>query len=207
MKKNEERILKYLSDLMSDSERNQFEKELALSEDLKNELNDVNSGINSLRFTEPPEADERYFAGILPRVREKLAKEKKRAFRKYAFYFAPSAAAILIFSLILFGPENEIVPQYRELAMEVINNISDKEVSENYFTQLESNPADIYFQKNSDELNLEIPDGLEIKNDSYIRLLDSPAANEYSTLSRLSDSDLEIVYEKLSSATSQKVLK
>lgn len=207
MKKNEERILNYLSGLMNSSERNQFEKELADSEELKNELDDVNSRINRVKLTEPPEADERYFAGILPRVRESLAKEKKRAFRKYAFYLAPTAAAILIFSLFLFSPENEMVPHYKELAVEVINNFSDKEVSEKYFTQLESAPSDIYLQRNSDELNLEIPEELEIINDSYIRLLDSPAANEYGTLNRLSDSDLEIVYEKLNSTTSQKVIK
>ncbi|MFA7228300.1 MAG: hypothetical protein WC061_04630 [Melioribacteraceae bacterium] len=207
MKKNEERILNYLSCLSDSGERIRFEEDLASSEELKKEFEMIHSRIKSIDLAEYPETDERYFAGLIPRVREKLENRKTYFSRKIVYYTAPAAAAIIIISLVLFNPGTDFESQYKELAEAVVDNISDTVVSEKYFTELESRPAEAVLTEREDNYKFQFPAELEVTNDTYARLLDNPIAEEYGTLNRLSDNELEIVYDKLNSNSSQKVTK
>jgi hypothetical protein len=207
MKKNDERILKYLSDLMDEGERLDFEKELASSDELKSGLDSVSNQLDEVSYPKAIEADERYFANLLPRVRERLDKKKKLISWKSVYYLTSTAAAVVILSIFLFSSKTEFKTQYKDLANEVVNNFSDQEVSEKYFAELESNLADIIMTTSSERLNLKIPSEVEINGESYTRLIGSTVSEDYRTLSDLSDRELEIVYEKLNSATSQKVTK
>lgn len=207
MKKNDERILKYLSKLMSENERLDFEIKLASSDELKSDLASINNQLEEVSFPKTIEVDERYFANLLPRVRERLEKKKKIILWKSAYYFTPTAAAVVILSFLLFSSKAEFDTQYKELADEVVNNFSDKKVSGKYFAEMESNPADIILTTNSGEFSIQIPSEVEITSESYTRLIDSPVSEYYRTLSGLSEKQLEIIYEKLNSITSQKVTK
>lgn len=207
MKKDDERILKYLSELMDAKERILFEEELAASQELKSDFESLKNRLEDFNLSKSIETDERYFANILPRVRERLDKRKKILSWRSAYFITPSMAAVAVLFILLLNSKSEFETQYKDLANEVLNNFSDKDVSENFFTELESNPADAILTQNSDPLSVQIPLELEINSESYSRLIDNSNAEEYSTLNRLSESDLEIVYEKLNSTTSQKVAK
>jgi hypothetical protein len=207
MKKNEERILKFLSELMSENERLDFEKELANSDELKSDLASIKNPLEEACLPKTIEVDERYFANLLPRVRKRLEKKSKIISWKSAYYFTPTAAAVVILSFLLFSSKVEFDTQYKELADEVVNNFSDQEVSGKYFAELESNPADIILTTNSGEFSIQIPSEVEITRESYTRLIDNPVSEDYRTLSGLSEKQLEIIYEKMNSTTSQKVTK
>lgn len=207
MKKNDERILKYLSELMNEKERLNFEKELASSDELSNDLASITNQLEEVSHLQAIEVDERYFANLLPRVRERLQKKKKMVLWKSAYYFTPTAAAVVILSFLLFNSKTEFETQYHELANEVVNNFSNQEVSEKYFTELESSPAEIIIPATSGEVNYQIPPEVEVNNESYTRLIDNPVSEDYRTLRDLSENELEIIYEKLNSTTSQKVTK
>lgn len=207
MKKDDERILKYLSELMDAKERILFEEELAASQELKSDFESSKNRLEDFNLSKSIETDERYFANLLPRVRERLEKRKKILSWRSAYFITPSMAAVAVLFILLLNSKSEFETQYKDLASEVLNNFSDKDVSENFFTELESNPADAILTQNSDPLSVQIPLELEINSESYSRLIDNSNAEEYSTLNRLSESDLEIVYEKLNSTTSQKVAK
>lgn len=207
MKKNDKRILKYLAELMDDTERHNFETELSESDELRKDFAAINNKLGQVGFDKAIEVDERYFANLLPRVRERLEKKRRIISWNTSFYATPTAAALVILLFLLFSSKVEFETQYKELAEEVVNNFSDEDVSAKYFTELDSSPADIYLTSNSDESNLQIPTEIELTNDSYTRLIDNPVTEDYRILRGLSEKDLEIVYEKLSSSTSQKVTK
>ena len=207
MKNNEDRILKYLSELMDVNERTEFEKELSSSAALSNDFDALKNKINEAVMTETIAVDERYFTNHLPRIHKRMGKRNKLLSWKTVYYAVPTAAAVLVFTLLMVNPKPNFDESYKDLANVVVNNFSDQQVSDKYFTELESNPADDILTQSSDELNIRIPSDLEINNESYTRLIDNPVADDYSTLSRLSDKELEVIYEKLNSATSQKVIK
>ncbi|MHB8931720.1 MAG: hypothetical protein ACYC5R_14080, partial [Melioribacteraceae bacterium] len=163
--------------------------------------------INTAVIPAETAADERYFTNLLPRIHKRMEKRNKLLSWRTVYYAFPTAAAVLVFTLLMINPKPNFDESYKDLANEVVNNFSDQQVSTKYFTELESSPADDILTQSSDELNIRIPSDLEISNESYTRLIDNPVADDYSTLSRLSDKELEIVYENLNSATSQKVIK
>lgn len=207
MKNNEDRILKYLSELMDEKERTEFENELSSSAELSNDFDLLKNKINDAVMAETITVDERYFINLLPRIHKRMKKRNKLLSWKTVYYAVPTAAAVLVFSLLMVNQKPNFDESYKDLANEVVNNFSDQQVSDRYFAELESSPADDILTQSNDDLNIKIPSDLEINNESYTRLIDNPVADDYSTLKGLSDKDLEIVYEKLNSANSVKVIK
>lgn len=207
MKKNDERILKYLSELMNEKEKSNFEKELTSSEELKSNYESIINHLEVANISKYVTINEMYFTNVLPRVRERLEKKKKSYSWKSVYYLTPTAAAVVILSLFLFNSKTEFEMQYKELANEVVNNFSDHEVSDKYFTELDSNPADLIFFTEPGEFNIQIPEGLEISSDSYQGLIENPVSEDYRTFRELSENELEIVFDKLNLKTSPKVTK
>ncbi|MEK6552794.1 MAG: hypothetical protein AABZ54_05025, partial [Bacteroidota bacterium] len=151
------------------------------------------------------ETNEIYFANLLPRVYQRMDKKKKSWKFGGIYYLVPTATAVVVLFLFLLNTKTNYDTGYKDLANEVVNNLSDQEVSDKYLSELETDPANYVSNQNNDELNVQIPSDLVLNNDSYTRLVGNPLANEYSTLRNLSENDLETVYEKLNSTTSQKV--
>ena len=205
MKTNNERILYYISDRLNREERILFEEELKKSGKLRTEFDHIKFQLDSLSRGKEFETDETYFTNLLPKVYQRIDKQKK--FRKFGgiYYLVPTATAVVVLFLFLLNTKPNYDTCYKDLAAEVVNNLSDQEVSEKYLTELEIDPADYILEQNNDELSVKIPSDLELNNDSYTRLIDNPLADEYSTLRNLSENELETVYEKLNSTTSQKV--
>ncbi len=207
MKTNKEKILKYISGQLTQEELIIFEEELKKSDQLKTDYDRIKLQLDDLSISKEVEANEIYFGNLLPRVYQSIDKKKK--FRKFRgiYYLVPTVSAVIVLFLFLFNTKTNYDTGYKDLANEVVNNLSDQEVSDKYLTELEIDPTEYVLNQNNDELNVQIPSDLELNNDSYTRLIGNPLANEYSTLRNLSENDLETIYEKLNSTTSQKVQK
>lgn len=106
MKRNDE-ILKYLSDLMNDKEKAEFEKEVSLSDDLRMEVENYKSILGQLKLNADIKEDSPYFQNLLPRVREKLGKGKIKRLMPRAAYLVPTltAVALIIINIGKFTPE------------------------------------------------------------------------------------------------------
>ena len=207
MKTNKEKILKYISGQLTQEELIIFEEELKSSDQLKLDYDNIKLQLVDLSIRKEFETNEIYFANLLPRVYQRIDKKKK--FRKFRgiYYLVPTASAVVVLFLFLLNTKTNNDAGYKDLANEVVNNLSDQEVSDKYLTELETDPANYVLNQNNDELNVQIPSDLELNSDSYTRLIGNPLENEYSTLRNLSENDLETVYKKLNSTTSRKVQK
>jgi len=207
MKTNKEKILKYISGQLTQEELIIFEEELRKSNQLKKDYDNIKLQLDDLSNRSEFETNEMYFTNLLPRVYQRI--DKKKRFWKFGgiYYLVPTASAVVVLFLFLLNTKTNYDTGYKDLANEVVNNLSDKEVSDKYSRELEADPADYAFNQNNDELNIQIPSDLELNNDSYTRLIGNPLANEYSPLRNLSENELETVYEKLNSTTSTKVRK
>lgn len=207
MKTNKEKILKYISGQLTQEELIIFEDELKKSDQLKTDYDNIKLQLDDLSMGNEFRTNETYFANLLLRVYQRI--DIKKRFWKFGgiYYLVPTASAVVVLFLFLLNTKTNYDTGYKELANEVVNNLSDQEVSDKYLTELEIDPTDYVLNQNNDELNVQIPSDLELNSDSYTRLIGNPLANEYSTLRNLSENDLETVYEKLNSKTSQKVQK
>jgi hypothetical protein len=197
MKKNEERILKYFSDLLNEKEKTQFENELKFSEELNNEFLLMKEQIDSLKFGNGISVDERYFANLLPRVRNRMEKKNFTFYSKKIYYIAPTLTAIAVLLLFFMKPSAVIENQYNTLANEVVNNISDKEVSQKYLYEIEGDPASVELSFNNENINSDITSGTDLNHKELISLMEKNYSDDYSTLNKLSDKELEVIANNL----------
>jgi hypothetical protein len=202
MKNNNNKILNYLSGRMTDEESHLFDKELSESKELKAELELVKARLTDLKVAGQVELDERYFANLLPRVFDKLETKKKFWRINRLYYLVPTAAAVIVMFLLLPGSKNTFEIQYGDLTAEVINNISDKDVSEHYLADLDNYPWSAMLSGN-EETTLNLPSDLKLDNESISKLVDNSDREEYSSLRSLSDTELENIYNKLAMKNSR----
>jgi len=197
MKKNEERILKYLSDSLNEKEKAEFENELTLSKELNCEFLLLKEKIDSLKFENEIPVDERYFANLLPRVRNRMKKKNFSYYSKRIYYIAPTLAAVAVLLLFIMKPSTITENQYYTLANEVVNNISDKEVSQKYLYEIEDDPASVELTFNDENINSEIASDADLNNKELISLIEKNYSEDYSTLNKLSDKELEVIANNL----------
>jgi hypothetical protein len=97
------KIFLYLDNQLSDSQRNQFERELQNSPELFAQFEKYKNllkGFSDLKYIE---ADENYFVNLIPRFREKIA-NKKVVSKKAVFIpeFALVVTSVVAISVLLF---------------------------------------------------------------------------------------------------------
>ena len=113
----DERILKYLDNDLDNNERIKFENDLKQLPELKKEYDKYLVLNNKFNYNKVIEVDETYFNGIVPEFRNRL-ETKKKSKRIFAFSFANSLAAIIIFYLVLSPNKslnlNEIAKNWNE---------------------------------------------------------------------------------------------
>jgi hypothetical protein len=71
-------ILKYLSDILDDKERSDFESELGKNSVLKDRFEVVSKNLEDLKQLTPVDSDTSYFSNLLPKVRKRMDAEPKR---------------------------------------------------------------------------------------------------------------------------------
>jgi hypothetical protein len=197
MKTNEEKILKYFSGLMNEIERTDFEKELSLSKELHDEFIYLKSRIDFLKLDHEIQLDERYFANMLPLMRKRIEKRSAASYFKRIYYVAPTLAAVVVLLMFILKPSAIPENQYNTLANEVVNNISDREVSQKYLYEIEGDPASIELTFREVNLNSELTADADVNNDELMSLIEKNYSEDYSTLSKLSDKELEVIANNL----------
>jgi len=103
--KNKDIILKYLSDMLSDEEKSQFELRLKSDISLHEDYNKIIAKLNLLNEQNQIEDDSNYFSSLIPRVKEKIESKSESKIFKIAPGIAFGIVALLIFLLQL--PENQ----------------------------------------------------------------------------------------------------
>lgn len=103
--KNKDIILKYLSEMLSDEEKSQFELRLKSDISLKEDYHKIIAKLNLLNEQNQIEDDSNYFSTIIPRVREKVESKSESKIFKIAPGIAFGIVVLLIFLLQL--PENQ----------------------------------------------------------------------------------------------------
>lgn len=140
MKTNNEIIAKYYSGLLSEKEIIQFEERLITDSALKNDVEKFLSlkkiDVNNV------ELDERYFANLILRTREKIGNRAKSKLHKLAIG-VPSLAItiILVFMLTKSNMNNE----KNSLSHEIITNLNDTQIVQQYFTDIDEATTETYY--------------------------------------------------------------
>lgn len=196
--KNKDTIMKYLSELMTESERTQFEKRLKNDPELKSEFEKVQSNLSMLVKNSEIEDESNYFVNLVPKVRERMqAKQRKKsAVLVPALAFAISI--LIIFFLQFPGINNQsgfdITVSNEELS--VIVSDADSLNANELFTTNFIDDYEYYNSRSSfDEFDLYL-------DESIISGADLDAVNSYYVESSTSYDDfsneqVDIIYEEL----------
>jgi len=198
MKTNKDKILKYLSGLMTDDERIKFEEEISASPGVKEELNRIKMALADFNISEDI-LDERYFAGLIPKVRRKLDKLTEPSSLRKLYYLVPTVTAAVIGGIFLFRPTTDFETHYKELANQVVNNFSDQEVSRKYFDETDVDPSTLEAVIEDDNTSALVPTGVELNDEIASKYLNGSVVEDYSTLRGLSENELQQIADNLNS--------
>lgn len=133
MKKNNERIVKYLDGQMSPDQKKHFETELGSSEILRRELSDYKAVYESVRAVREKRLSAEYTESIIPEFRRRMEEKKSGVFNAR---FAYVVASFVIIASVIY----------------LINHlqIKDSEVENIFsFNQIENSDIDIALENMS----------------------------------------------------------
>lgn len=201
MKKNNERIARYLSELMDAEELTAFKNELENSKSLKEELDSFTSSLEEMKL-QNFDVDERYFANLVPKVRSKM--EKTSIFNKIPKYaFAASTLAVIVMiGLFTFKTERTRSITYGQLVQEIVKNLDDERVSQKYITELE---LDMYHTYDTDIDNAATNEPIVVDDAAKQKILvayDTPINEEIITSQKLSEDELKNIFKSIESEIS-----
>jgi hypothetical protein len=205
MKKIDEDILKYLSGLLNEEEKTDFENKLAVDSSFKERYNKIKDKVDEFSLVREIDFNETYFNNLLPIVHEKLIKHKKvKLIREYALII-PTVVVVLFVTIISIINRNGEIDLPKSLATEVINNIDDDELADNlikdysFESVLNMSPA-------NGEFEIYIPDNVNLSLNSISQYVDFSKI-DYTQVENISGSELEKLYNNLSAITFEKVSK
>lgn len=195
MQKINEEILKYLSGIFSEDEKNAFEEELKISGELANQFSKTKEVLYGFDLAKV-EVNENYFNNLIPTVRQRIESQKRFFTFKIFYYLAPALTVVLL--AILFYPraENSFQIHYQELAQIVATNIGDTDVSNKYLEENVIDPSyDIIASEKDFTVGLE--DAVNKIPDSYLSRINNSNIEAFQSLDDLSDNDLNELYKEL----------
>lgn len=133
MKINEEIFLKYLSGLLTEKEKQDFEKYLKDNLLVQKQFEEVKNKLNSLNYK--PEVNEHYFNALLPKVKSEIDKSKKIYFPKFA-YIIPVILLLVYFiynSASKTSPNNQLEKKQITYALQNDNSELINELFNDYY--------------------------------------------------------------------------
>lgn len=195
MKNNNELILKYLSGLLNEKEIIAFDERLKTDQKFNEEFENTRRTIDGFQLDQSM-ANEQYFVNLIPKLRERIDKQRKFFNLKKLYVVAPALTIIL--AIIIFYPRssNDFHSQYKELAEIVANNITDNEVSEKYLNDnsfehaLANNNGENFFSLGFDNEIVELPT-------TYNTLYGFTSTETIMTISELPEETVNNLYNEL----------
>jgi hypothetical protein len=191
MKHNSDLFIKYLDDQLSADQKKEFKLRLTEDQNLQLEFENYAQVYKSIKKT--IEVDERYFATLLPNVRERMDKKSQNYFGKLAYIL--SVLIIGIFIVYFINTNNnkldkslisisELLETDENLSSEDLENILDL----NRHSHLNDQILEMYFN-----------DNIEMDSTLFDYLESNLAANEISNsfLEDLSENEFNLIYQDL----------
>lgn len=132
MQKNEELMLKYLADLMSEKEKADFEKLLETSEQLKESFQNIQKALKEFSEIRDFKTDERYFSSLLPKIYKRIEKNRNYDFVKKISYVIP-AILTAVFIIISLPSSEKFNDKLEQFTKELVN----------YYESRDSIPPDL----------------------------------------------------------------
>jgi len=198
MNKYDKIIIKYFDEQLSVDERKEFERELEINAELKNDFENYKK-VNELFSTASElHVNQDYFNGIVPRFRQKLEKETYISpFRKIGFAFATILVIISSYLLIQNFFFNQSLTNYSiksitdNLSEEEMNELADY-ISDDYWTPISDQEENQMFEETDFSLegivaNVSVEEGVMILSDYEINDIYSLA----------DEKELELAYNEI----------
>ncbi|KAF0139463.1 MAG: hypothetical protein FD122_3230 [Stygiobacter sp.] len=195
MNANSERILRYLSELMDDREKIEFEKELETNSALADELSQQKTILENLSI-ENIEADERYFGSLIPKVRSRIEKPAKAKLITRLAFGLPTLVVVVIVGVVFFKSGFNSNNGNTEIVNQIIENIDDEIVSSKYISDLDLDVNTTYKTLNDKAESQEIVYDEQTKN-KILAIYDYPLSDELLSVQSLSKEELTSIYSKI----------
>jgi hypothetical protein len=193
-----DKVLRYIEEEMTPSEKEGFEKELANSQELKNEIAEYHRLMNHIKEAKKVSIDERYFTTIIPRFRLKQPTAKKRL---YPVYAAVSMAAVIIAIFILYPGKNGNIKSTIPQVTAVLDSsaIESPEQIAGDYNNIDDNTDTTIIE--NDEYNAAIKkmllDELKVSEESLDSIYYSSYATYSQSISDLSDEESQVIYDEI----------
>lgn len=198
--KNKDIILKYLSDIMSDEEKSQFEIRLKKDSSLNEDYQKIIAQLNLLNEQNQIEDDSNYFSTVIPRVRQKVESKSENKILKLAPVVSFGIVAVLVFLLQLPKINQNNFSEFNNVSADITNIILDMDSEDfhdffdngyiydyAYYSDKHSGTVfDLMFNEETDyEFGYELIDSDFINSEISLELKD------------ISDEEIGIIYEEL----------
>lgn len=196
--KNKDTILKYLSDLMQDDEKIQFEERLKTDSKLKEEFDRVQASLNELSSTSNLQDDSSYFNNLVPKIHDRMESKK----RKRNIILAPAisvAVTVLIIFFLQFPKSSEQNLFNLNISSDDLSTIVTDSDSFDVGDFIGSNFIEDYAYYNSsgaDDLSSYLDDSFisEVNPEDIDTYYDNEQITNYGDFS---NDDVDVVYEEL----------
>lgn len=195
MNANSERILRYLSELMDEKEKIEFEKELQADSVLAAELAIQKSKLESLSPVEV-ETDERYFNNLIPIVRSKIEKSVNAKLLPRLAFGLPTLIVMVIVSVLFLKSGNNPGNGNSEIVNEILENFDNENVSSKYISDLDLDINSAYKTLEEKTDNGVIVYDEQTKN-KILAIYDYPLNEELLSVQNLSKEELTSIYSKI----------
>lgn len=194
MNTNRERIIQYIAELMNESEKESFSRELENSEELKAQYDSVKLDLEKFSIGKI-EADERYFSNLLPSVRSKVEKPVKNKLLPRLAFAVPTLIVVFI-AVLLIQPKYNPSSSNLEIVNEIIENLDDEIISSKYISDLELDVSRYYktFASNTETNEVEFD---ELTKNRILTVYDYPLNDELLSAQSLTKEELENIYSKI----------
>ncbi len=198
--KNKDIILKYLSDIMSDKEKSQFEILLENDSSLNEDYQKIIAQLNLLNEQNQIEDDSNYFSTVIPRVRQKVESKSENKILKLAPVVSFGIVAVLVFLLQFPKINQDNFSEFNNVSADITNLILDMDSEDfhdffdngyiydyAYYSDKHSGTVfDLMFNEETDyEFGYELIDSDFINSEISLELKD------------ISDEEIGIIYEEL----------
>lgn len=192
MHTNSEKILRYLSQLMDEKEKNEFELEINTNTQLSNEFDLLKAKLNELNVSNV-EFDERYFNALLPKIKNRIEKPAKSKLLPRLAYGLPTLAVVILSGIIFIKSGITTNNGVAEISTEIVNNIDNEIVSSKYISEFDLYVNGIYDYINDKSDYKEI-DYDESTRNKILAVYDYPVDYELYSLEKLTKEELQSIY-------------
>lgn len=196
---NKDTILKYLSDLMDDKEKNQFEEKLKSDNDLRQEFERVQNNLEQFSISSEHDSDSAYFNNLVPKVRARMESKKKKRNLVLAPVISLGVTLVLIF-MLQFPSTNQQSLFELDISNADLSEIVSQSDSFDVENLLGTNFVEDYAYYNSDKSGSDLDLYLD---DSVISDVELDDVNSYYSNDQITDYDdfsneqVDIVYKEL----------